>query len=91
MSTFLILTLSLSIPLSILITWIYAHQRIKIQAQSYGCPFKNACLHYDEKETKEAAKRVAKLILDNMESETAYKRAIRSFIEDHHPVEKEKK
>ena len=87
MSTILILSLTLSIPLSILITWIYAHQRIKIQAKSYGCPFKNACLRYDEKETKEAAKRVAQLLLENMESESNYKKAIRSFIEDHHKEE----
>ena len=89
MSTILILTFSLSIPLSILITWIYIHKKIKIQAQTYGCPFKHACLHYDELETKEAAKRIAQLLLENLESETAYKQAIRVFIENNHHNEKE--
>jgi predicted negative regulator of RcsB-dependent stress response len=78
----LLLLLLISIPLSILITWIYVNKKIKIQAQTHGCPFKNACLNYNEKETKEAAKRVAKLILQNMETETSYKKAIRNFIEE---------
>jgi len=33
------------------------------------CPFKTPCLRYDEMETKAAVKRVAKLILVNMEKE----------------------
>lgn len=83
MSTIFFLTLFLAIPITVLITWIVINKRLTTKAKAHECPYKNACEQYDEVETKQAAKRVAKLLLENVESEIAYKEAIRVFIENH--------
>ena len=83
MSTIFFLTLLLTIPITILITWIVINRRLTTKTKANECPYKKACEHYDETETKHAARRVARLLLENLESETAYKEAIRAFIENH--------
>jgi len=41
-----------------------------------GCPFKYACLKYDEIETKEAVRRVLTLLVDNKVSKEEIKQLI---------------
>ena len=88
MSTIFFLTLFLAIPITVLITWIVINRRLITKAKSNECPYKHACEQYDEVETKAAAKRVAKLLLENVESDIAYKEAIRVFIENNPTDEK---
>ena len=90
MSTIFFLTLFLTIPITVLVTWIFIDRRIAAKAKINQCPYRNACEQYDETETKAAAKRVAKLLLDNVESDIAYKEAVKVFIENH-PTDEEKK
>ena len=40
------------------------------------CPFKTPCLKYDEVGSKEAVRRVARLILENMEKEELHKKKL---------------
>jgi putative component of membrane protein insertase Oxa1/YidC/SpoIIIJ protein YidD len=81
MSAIFFSTLLLTIPITILITWIVINKRIISKAKINECPYRHACEKYDAIETKAAAKRIAHLLIENIESENAYKQAIRIFIE----------
>lgn len=55
------------------------YQKYHISKLGY-CPFNNACTQFSDSHTKEAAARVAKLLIQNIQEDTEYKKAVRSFI-----------
>ena len=60
------------------ISAVYSYMRVR--AHKEGCPFGQACLHYDEKKAKEAVSRVSKLIMVNMKNDKEYKKALVEFL-----------
>ncbi len=79
--TISILALFCIIALVITLTWgmtyWYIYRRIRGEViQMEKCPFKTPCLKYNEVQTKEAVRRVAKLILQNMEAEELHKKKL---------------
>lgn len=80
-----ILLFILSIIITSIVTAAFINYKHKKIAATHGCPFKNACIHYDDIETKNAAHRVAKLLLENSELEIEYKKSIRQFLNNSSP------
>lgn len=68
------------VVLTAMATWTFTYSYMRKKAQSTGCPFGQACLHYNEQESKAAMTRVVKLLLENMKEEEAYKRLLRDFM-----------
>jgi predicted negative regulator of RcsB-dependent stress response len=56
--------------------WYFYKRHEKNIMKMEKCPYKNPCLKYDELETRGAVKRVAKLILENIEREELVKRKL---------------
>lgn len=54
-----------SIILSFIGGMLWSHYLLQKRVSNKECPFKHACLKFDEFETKTAVKRVLKLLLDN--------------------------
>ena len=69
---------------SSIITWSYMDNRNKkrlaLMPHVDVCPYKNACLRYDDFETREAIKRVVMLLRDNLETEEEYKKELYKHI-----------
>ena len=75
----IIITVSLiSLVVGSFATWIYLKHQVSVK----GCPFGHACLSYDPLATKEAAKRVSTLLLTNLDDDVAYKKAVRTFLDE---------
>lgn len=55
--------------------WIYRKLQKEV-IEMEKCPFKTPCLKYDDVQTKDAVRRVAKLIIENMEKEELGKRKL---------------
>lgn len=77
----LILILFANSIFSLSIGWFLRKKYCNNQISHHVCPFNDACTKYDPTYTKEAAKRVATLLINNMEEETKYKKALRQFIQ----------
>lgn len=71
---------SIIISVIILTWWVTGrviYRRIRAQViEMERCPYKTPCLKYDEVQTKDAVKRVSKLILQNIETEELQKRKL---------------
>lgn len=55
----------ISIILTFIAGMLWAHYLLEKRIAKRECPFKQACLHFDELETKAAVKRVLQLLIDN--------------------------
>lgn len=76
-----IILIMLIVVVSCLVTWwitlkIFKRETRKKVLEGHTCPFQNACTMYDTYNTAEAARRVARLMLENMENEEEYKKQI---------------
>lgn len=60
-SIIFIITIIVAFAAGVVSTLFYLRKQAKIN----GCPFKFACLYYDDIETKAAIKRILQLLVDN--------------------------
>lgn len=71
------------IAITAILTYSTTCLMLKHKAKKYNCcPFQNACQIYNERQTKEAANRVVKLLIENINEDTAYKSALKNFLKD---------
>ena len=59
---------------------IWTKLRYHKKVEKNGCPFKQACLTYNEIETKEAVKRVLTLLVDNEVPKKEIKQIVQSTL-----------
>lgn len=69
-----------SIILSFVGGMLWSHHLLHKKVSNKECPFKHACLKFDEFETKAAVKRVLKLLLDNQIPKEELKSIINSSL-----------
>ena len=83
MIPYFLLVIFLTIIISSYLTYKIMSFRMRQEIRLSGkCPFKNACVNFDDLETKLAAKRVAKLLIENIKTETEYKQEIKRFLQN---------
>lgn len=72
----------LVISLTSWITSVIINRRLKRHIKDDGhCPFGVPCIKYNEIETKNAAARVVKLLIENIKDDSEYKKSLRKLIE----------